>query len=419
MEQATKNNENQELTGGLIPDVKETILTKRVTRVKLDDYAFQQAGFYKGDSIALENQLSWIIEGHLVDIGYNDADINLKKEKIVDAITDKEKELNQHKTDQQKIKDVSIIEKEKEKKEKEQEINEVKMSVADKKMKSDFSSVRHILYTSLCGIIGLYLIFFYASSINAAFFRNMQSLLGGSSRSDIDLLMDSIFDPVGIFQGGAKLLFIYLGSFVFFGLGVIPHSILASNTSNKTIKVVAFLLVTLVIESLIAYKIDKSLHFVQSQISVDATEWHWYSSPNFYLVLAFGFGAYLLWGALLELAIHEWNKRDVDAKASLIIKKLKEDIKGLVAEISRLQEEVIKLEGEMTRLKQEVENLKKQMNHTVMNPDELKRNLESYFSGWLRYLCAGGVGEDIKQKCQDVFKISKNSIDAKFTPVLN
>ncbi|MFN9711072.1 MAG: hypothetical protein ACK55K_06655 [Bacteroidota bacterium] len=419
MEQINQNVENHDNTPVLSPDVQETVITKRVTRVKLDDYAFQQAGLNKGEPIALENQLSWIIEGHLVDIGYNETDTNIKKQKLESVISEKEKEFNQHKTDQQKIKEVAIVEREKDKKEKEQEINDVKISVAEKRMKSDFSSVRHILYTGLCCIIGLYLVFFYASSINAAFFRNMESMLSGGTRSDIDLLMDSIFDPVGIFQGGAKLLFIYLGSFVFFGLGVIPHSIMASNTSYKTIKVISFLLVTLVIESLIAYKIDKSLHFVQTQISVDSSEWNWYTSPNFYLVLAFGFGAYLLWGALLELAIHEWNKRDVDAKASLIIKKLKEDIKVLVAEINRLQEEIIKFEGEMNRLKQEIENLKKQMNHTIMNPDELKRNLESYFSGWLRFLSGASASDELKQKCQEIFKTSKNSVDAKFAPVLN
>jgi len=418
MEQTIKQTENQETGASVIPNLEQTVIQRRVTRVKLDDYAFEQAGLNKGDSMALENQLSWIIEGHLVDIGYNETDVNIRKRKIEESISDKEKEFNQQKTDQQKIKEVSMPQREKDKKEKEQELNDVKISAAEKKMKSDFSSVRFIIYTSLTSLIGIYLVFFYASSINAAFFRNIASVIAGG-RSNVELLMDSIFDPVGIFQGGTKLLFIYLGSFVFFGLGVIPHSILSSNTSNKTVKVAAYLLVTLVIESLIAYKIDKSLHEVQSMIQTEAVEWHWYTSPNFYLVLAFGFGAYLLWGALFELAIKEWGKRDIDAKATLIIKKLKEDIKSLVAEINRLQEEIIKFEGEMNRLKQEIENLKKQMNHTIMNPDELKRNLESYFSGWLKYLCAGGVSEELKQKCQEVFKMSKNSVDAKFSPVLN
>jgi uncharacterized coiled-coil DUF342 family protein len=102
-----------------------------------------------------------------------------------------------------------------------------------------------------------------------------------------------------------------------------------------------------------------------------------------------------------------------------MIKKLKEDIKKLVSEIKRLQEEIIRLEGEVVRIKQEIENLKQQISHAILNPDELKRNLENYFSGWLRYLAGANVSDDLKNKCREVFLGYRDGVNQSVNPINN
>src|SRR5690606_21197143 len=80
-----------------------------------------------------------------------------------------------------------------------QEIDHKKMQMEQGKIESQYSKTRFILFSVLTCIIALYLIFFYASAMNAAFFRSMEMLVNSSDTNDISLMLNSIFDARGIF----------------------------------------------------------------------------------------------------------------------------------------------------------------------------------------------------------------------------
>jgi hypothetical protein len=84
------------------------------------------------------------------------------------------------------------------------------------------------MYASLTVLLSFYLLFFYASAIYASFFRNAGTILKMAG-DDIALYLDSIFDVKGIFTASPVLLIVYLGAFLFFAIGLIPHNIEGKN----------------------------------------------------------------------------------------------------------------------------------------------------------------------------------------------
>ena len=218
--------------------------------------------------------------------------------------------------DQQHIKEVIITDKENRVKQHKDSIELKKINMAEGKIRSLYNPSRFWLYTFLCSIISVYLVFFYASAMNASFFRNMQQMVNNSSGDDVSLMLNSIFDAKGIFQSSPHLLFVYLGAFLFFGFGMLPH-IFHDGTKMQWIKISFALLACLAIDGLIAYKIDSGIHELKQMMGISDSGWAWYKSVNFYLVLAFGFATYLLWGFIYEAAIKEHEKKNVNAKTMI------------------------------------------------------------------------------------------------------
>jgi hypothetical protein len=70
------------------------------------------------------------------------------------------------------------------------------------------------------------------------FFRNNSNIIA-TAGGDIALYLDSIFDVKGIFTASPILLIVYLGAFLFFAIGLIPHNIEGKN-KNYYIRIITF-----------------------------------------------------------------------------------------------------------------------------------------------------------------------------------
>jgi branched-subunit amino acid transport protein/uncharacterized membrane-anchored protein YhcB (DUF1043 family) len=255
------------------------------------------------------------------------------------------------------------------------------------------------MYSTLVIILSFYLLFFYASTIYAAFFRNNGSLIA-TAGGNIALYLDSIFDVKGIFTASPVLLIVYLGAFLFFAIGLIPHNI---EGKNKSFYVGLSLFGALVADSMLAYKIDLGIHNLKIMAGISDGEWHYYTSINFYLVLLFGFAAYLVWGYMFEMMLKEKTKKSADIKAAIIIKGLKEEISLLRVELSNLEARIIELETQLKSIVSQLEQLKKELEKRLQNPDALSQNLTSFYMGWQQYL--NNTTEFINEKdlCEQTF----------------
>ncbi len=394
-----------------IPEPKNEFTAGKSTRKPLREWGFEVAGLNLGAPTALESHLRWIQQGHIVDETHNAEDEQNRKNKTAEEITRKEKEQNDIDKDKQHIKDVVITDKEKQIASHQSQIETKKIQLAEGKIKSNYSGMRFWLYATLCTFISFYLIFFYASVIHASFFRSMLQMVNSGNSDDVTLMLNSIFDTKGIFQWNTQLIFTYLGAFIFFGFGILPHIFVADGSKYKTLKVVAAILICLVVDSLLAYKIDSGIHDLKTLVGVADKDWVWFKSINFYLVLAFGFGTYLLWGLIYEAALHEHEKKNINAKVEIEIIGLKEKIRELEKEIIAQKEMAKEMQKQIDALKLEIEKLRKQMEQSSLRPEELKRNMEHFYAGWLAYLYGMNEHNPKLVPCEAVYKRFQESIN--------
>ena len=376
------------------------------------DYAFRKAGLNNGDPFSLMTHLTWIKDGHLIEEGHNSQEQSLRKRNIESQIEDKldEKTKLEHEADgaltinkpdlQTKIK------------EHESDIQQVKIDLANDKLITGYESIRFWMYCALTILLTAYLIFFYASSIYSSFFRNPQSLIANAG-NDIAMLLDSIFDPMGIFTVSPALLFSYLGAFVFFAIGMAPHIFLNDKEDKyRNIKAISIIVFAFIADSLIAYKIDKGLHDLKVMAGIPDADWKFYLSINFYLVLLFGFVAYLIWGFMYEMLIKEKSKKNPDIKANILIKELKKQILVLKDEIVKIEEKIKELESKIQILTQQIDKLKRNLEVAMQNPDELSRNLTSFYLGWRQFLNGSSDFNEVKILCEQTYN---NFISNSFT----
>lgn len=377
----------------------DSLSTQRFERVKsFRDYAFEKAGLNRGDYLSLKTYLKWISDGHLVDETYNENEQHLLKQQVKNKIIVKDDEKEKTEGEKRTALEVSKPSLEKKIKELNDEIQQTKIDLAENKVETGYQPEKYFMYASLTVLLSFYLLFFYASAIYASFFRNAGTILKMAG-DDIALYLDSIFDVKGIFTASPALLIVYLGAFLFFAIGLIPHNI---EGKNKKLNIGLAIFGAFIADSLMAYKIDLGIHDLKVMAGVGDADWSFYSSINFYMVLLFGFCAYLVWGYMFEMMLKEKNKKTGDVRAALIIKGLKEDIKTLKNELQILEAKIIELETQIKSILSQLEQLKKDLESRMLNPDALSQNLTSFYMGWRQYLNGTDLNLE-KERCEDTF----------------
>lgn len=372
---------------------------ERVERVKsFRDYAFGKAGLNLGNYLALKTYLKWIKDGHLVDETYNEKEQVFLKQHVKNKIIIKGEE--REKVDGEKRNAVEVHKPSIEKRIKDliEEIQQTKIDLAENKVQTGYQPEKYFMYATLTVLLSFYLLFFYASAIYASFFRNAGTILKMAG-NDIALYLDSIFDVKGIFTPSPVLLIVYLGAFLFFAIGLIPHNI---EGKNKKLNIGLAIFGAFLADSLMAYKIDLGIHELKVMAGVGDANWNFYTSINFYMVLLFGFCAYLVWGYMFEMMLKEKNKKTGDIKAALIIKGLREEIKALKSELQVLESRIIELETQIISILSQLEQLKKDLESRMLNPDVLSQNLTSFYMGWLQYLTNTDLSLE-KVKCEETY----------------
>lgn len=377
----------------------DTLSNQKVERVKsFNDYAFQKAGLNRGSDLSLKTYLKWIKDGHLVDETYNEKEEHLLKQQVKSKITAKDEEKEKIDGEKRTAVEVSKPSIEKKIKDLNDEIQQTKLDLEDNKIVTGYHPEKYFMYAGLTFLLSFYLLFFYASAIYASFFRNAGTILKMTG-DDIALYLDSIFDVKGIFTASPVLLIVYLGAFLFFAIGLIPHNI---EGKNKKLNIGLAIFGAFIADSLMAYKIDLGIHDLKVMAGVADADWNFYSSINFYMVLLFGFCAYLVWGYMFEMMLKEKKKKTGDVRAALIIKGLKEEIKTLRSELQVLETKIIELETQIKNILYQLEQLKKDLESRMLNPDALSQNLTSFYMGWLQYLNGTDLSLE-KVKCEETF----------------
>lgn len=383
---------------------KEFITARQANRKPLREWGYEQAGLNRGCNLALECHLRWIKEGHLIDESTSLDDEMSRKKGIEMGITNKEKEQSDKKNDIRHINDVVIPDRTNQMKRYKDAIEEKKVKLSEGTIATSYNGARFWLYSILCVFISIYLLFFYASVINASFFRSMEQMVNNNGSEDLTLMLNSIFDVNSIVSFGPQSIFTYLGAFIFFGFGILPHIFYHQKSKYRAIKLIFAVLFCFLIDSLLAYKIDSGIHELKTMMGVTDNDWVWYKSVNFYLVLAFGFGTYMLWGFIYEAVLNENSKKDVNVKTEIEIKGLKKRIREVENEVIQLKKNISEMQKQIDVINLEITKLKKDLDLAQLKPEELLRNMENFYAGWLGFL-NGSLERNLeKQNCESVYK---------------
>ena len=405
----TETNTPNENVAETAPSPATSLKTNSHTVIQsLKEWGFQEAGLNQGNQHAFESRLRWIRDGHVVDSMYDENDEIKQLERIKKEIEGQEHELNSLEHREKHIRETEIPHKEAQIRAFNDDIDERKIRIKEGKVKSPFNPVRFWLYVSITAILSIFLVFFYASVINAAFFRNIQEILRNPETAMLKI--DSPFDPDALFNGGSKLLFTYLGAFVFFGLGLIPH-IIMQDKSKRAFWVWVAVVTSLLVDGLMAYKVDKSIHQLKTMMRMPDQDWFFLTSSNFYIVLVFGFGAYMLWGFLFEACIQEWQKRDMQANLQIEIEGIKRKIQELELQIIDLRKAINEMQQQIAGVKLRIEHLKNSLENTLLKPSTLLRNMENFYAGWLHFLNSTNSKAELLYSCDNIFKSFRNAVE--------
>ncbi|MBK9023822.1 MAG: hypothetical protein IPL69_07575 [Saprospiraceae bacterium] len=234
------------------------------------------------------------------------------------------------------------------------------------------------------------------------FFRDMGEVITGSSTSDISMLMGSIFDAKRYIQVKSKSIVHLPGVSNIFIARI--DTTYFKGSSFYAIKAGSVILLCLLIDGLLAYKIDSGIHEMKTMMGIEDPSWIWYKSINFYLVIVFGFVAYILFGIMYEAVMKEWSKRNINAVVELEIKNLKSIIRGLEKEIIQHKVELKELKKQVDELILLIKNLTKELERVLTKPETLKRNMENFYAGWLTYLNGSEALEERKFECDRIYQ---------------
>lgn len=357
-------------------------ITHNVDRVNLYDFGYEKSGNVKGDPDVYASYLNRIINGDLVEESYkgftedekkerlkqikelekNQKELETSNAKIGSEIKEKEKEIEKHRSDLLKIREIRAKDHEKLKEE-------------------SFSPVKFSLNLFILVMLTVYLFFFYVSAAYKALYV------------DFEGIAESIAEGVGtgsIMPGAYELAeaiqynyMLFLVPFVFYAFGWAFHVLLELKNKLKYLYISLLIGVTFTVDFLLALIIHNNTEAAKELMGLPTVPWM--QSSTFYIILFLGFLVYVIWSILLDSMLREWDKKHITNNIKKIIKHLKADIKVLeskLADVSVIKSQIVAYREDIS---------------TVMYGN-LKRYIDQFSSGWISYLSPANM-KDVKEKC--------------------
>jgi hypothetical protein len=235
-------------------------------------------------------------------------------------------------------------------------------------------------------VLSVYLFFFYISAAYKALYTDLEKITANIAEG---IGTGSILpSPYELAEAIRYNYLLFLIPFVFYAFGWAFHIILELKNKFKYFFLSALITLTFIVDALMASIIHSNTESAKELMGL-ATK-SWYSSSTFYIILAFGFLAYILWSILLDSLLREWAKKQITGNLKKIIKHLRGDIKIL-------QKKLLPLDP----IKREIEILREEVGTMMIG--NLKRYIDQFTTGWVSYAAAGNLKE-VKTKCLKVKK---------------
>ena len=247
-----------------------------------------------------------------------------------------------------------------------------------------------------------YLFLFYSSTFYSAFFRNPSSLT---------TVMNSMFDSNALANayadGVAELGFVLSAPIIFLGLGFALHFFSVQEDKMKYLKMAAILLVTVMFDCILAYKIGEQMHTFgiiigQYPIGEEYTANMAFHDINTWAVIFCGFIVYVIWGVVFDMCMSAYDKMDLNKTRLENIKKEIEDFEQIIkAEKDNIQN----LKQQEANAKNSVKDLMAKLGHEVyIDYAAIRTEMNNFFAGWIKMMQVLSLEQEFQDEASRICK---------------
>lgn len=247
-----------------------------------------------------------------------------------------------------------------------------------------------------------YLFLFYSSTFYSAFFRDPSSLTS---------VMNSMFDSNALnnayTDGIAELGFVLSAPIIFLGLGFVLHFFSVQKNKIKYLKMVAILFVTVLFDSILAYKIGEQMHSFgiiigQYPIGEEYTVSMAIHDINTWAVIFCGFIVYVIWGIVFDMCMSAYEKLDLNKtrldgiKTELVDCETK--INGKIAERQALQQQEMDINNTISKLTS-------RLGQTILiDYARIKTEMNNFFAGWITMMQVLSISQDNQDEANVIYQ---------------
>lgn len=259
--------------------------------------------------------------------------------------------------------------------EKLQEIEQLEKNLPDH---STFKLSNFLIYIGFFIPLSIYLLLFYTSVARSAFYGiDPTSLIEGKTIS-VGIL-PNFSDLIHALSTNYMLVFT---PFVFFAFGVVVHIFLEIEGKIKYILLALIILVTLILDSFMAFKIHeettKALSLIYDESEASQFTREWFKDVNFYIVLFMGFVVFIMWSIIFHAIRSEWSRRDIRSLHEKHISHLKE-------KLNHIHSEKGKLKSHIEENKKYINDMERLMEVPKINLSDVETNIRMFQKGWNQY----------------------------------
>ena len=381
-------------------------------------YGDEQCRDNAGDSRALEICLSHIFscfrEEYKKDGAQQDKLKQQFREKFAGLCTENEN-LNEQIEDLKSNKIKTITDKIEKSEERIKNIRENPQQITKERLsKAGFTIGAVIIFFLTC-----YLFVFYSSASYSAFFKEF-------TRNDIGIA-SSIFDPLAVSKayhaGIFELALIILAPFIFLALGFLIHKFVEhkeAKTSQRIfgfLKVILLLIVTLIFDCIIAFKITNEIYKLNETLKSPPFDFNIaINDINFWTIIFAGFIVYVVWGLVFSFTMDEYEKLDA---VQMAIKNEQKKINQWNEDIDKFNNEVDLKTSQIQGNKKRISELQETLNGGLIQLKDFEPIHFEFLSGWIRCIEVNSFGDDKKQSAHTLSQEFLNKIKMEFEPVNN
>ncbi|RIV25589.1 hypothetical protein DYU11_09885 [Fibrisoma montanum] len=371
--------------------------------VNLYAVGYEKAEQHRGNALALENLLNRVLRGYLVDERNDDARRQQHHREIDQQVLTLEKQAEEVRTEVRKINQTQLPALEASLEQLDKEILQIrKDQAAGLRNPSHLDRVKLRFYGGLTLLATLFVYLFYVSAFYSAFYRDLAGELQAAGTSGQAGILAAIFARTAF----VSLDFHWAGPLLLFAFGGMLHVLIEHKTWVGRVLLGLLLLVLAGTDGLIAYFVESKNHDVKVLMGLaDVNQHQWWASPVFWLVIAMGYVAALVWSGLLHAWMHEYGKKDVAKLVALDIQHRLDRQRLIREQITTLKASLTDLDGHIARLELDIKALQARRQSVMFSPSELEKYVTDFYDGWLTYV-NNRMGNDalLRAACDEVVK---------------